>query len=145
MRKTLYQLISDTLRTLPAIQHIDLWNNQVLYAEEEQPFPTPAVFVEFAPVEWQHLLHGVKEAVLTLRLHVVTDSRVSPWSEAVEVFALHDHINATLHGLHATTADGSVVDALTLTQSTTDHDFAELQDNVEVYQCHVTDRSAYRR
>ncbi|MCM1035551.1 MAG: hypothetical protein NC038_05585 [Paludibacter sp.] len=143
MRKTLYKQITAALEMLPEIAHIDLFNNQLTYSEGEQPFLTPAVLIEFDAIEWRHLLHGVREAAIQIHLHVITDSRVSPWAENIKVFDLLDRINHTLHGLHAMDENGSIMDALTLAQSSTDHDFDELQDNIETYQCHVTDRSAY--
>lgn len=145
MRATIYKQISDALAALPEIAHINLFNNQVVLAEEEQPFKVPAVFVEFGTIDWKHQLHGVRDAVVQVRLHVVTDSRVSPWSDTIQVFDLLDRVNATLHGLSATLPNGSVMNALTLEQSLTDHYFDELQENVEVYACHVTDCSGYRR
>lgn len=145
MRKTVYNAIAAALEAVPGVAHVGLWNSQLLHAGEEQPFAVPAVFIEFDPIEWRHLLHGVREAAMGVRLHVVTDSRVGTWAEAVGAFALLDRINAALHGLHRVEADGSAMDALTLEASATDHDFGELRDDVESYSCHVTDRSAYRR
>lgn len=141
----------------------------MLYSEEEQPFYTPAVFVEFLPIDWQKQLHGVRDAVVTVRLHVVTDTRVGSWQNAIERLTLCDDINRYLHGLHTViqgvsvgTIEGnfsvssntdmrqvdrpySVMNDLTLFRSTTDHDFGELADNIEEYQCLVTDASAYDR
>lgn len=145
MRKTIYNAIASALDNVQEVKHIGLWNNQLAYAEEEQPFYTPAVLIEFGQIDWRHQLHGVREAVVQVRLHVVTDSRISPWSEVVETFDLLDKINAALHGLHYTTPAHSVMDALTSVQSITDHDFGELQDNIEVYECHITDNSGYSR
>lgn len=145
MRATIYNQITAALQGIAEIAHVGLWNNQMQYIAEEQPFDTPAVFIEFDPIEWQHLLHGVREAVVTIRLHVITDSRVGTWSDTIAVFNLLDSINAELHGLHHTTSNGSVMDALTLVNSTTDHNFDELQENVETYTCHITDRTAYCR
>lgn len=150
MRATIFNTIKNALESIKdgndesTIKHIDLYNNQLTYIETEQPFDTPAVFIEFQPIEWSGLLHGVKEAVVRVILHVVTDSRVGTWSDAVARLSLCDTINAKLHGIGTTTDNGSVMNALTITTSTTDHDFDELQDNVETYTCHVTDRSAYK-
>ena len=143
MRKVIYQTIASALADVSNIKHIDLWQQQTNLAEEEQPFATPAVFVEFDSIDWRQHLHGVREASVSITLHIVTDSRVGHWSDTVQVFDLIDRIAARLHGLHTTTPDGSVMDALTLERSTTDHNFDELQDNQETYACHITDRSAY--
>lgn len=152
MRKQIYTAVSEALAAAGiGIEHIDLFNNQVLYGEDEQPFLTPAVFIEFADIEWQKQLHGVREAVVNIKLHVVTDTRVGRWRDAVERLALADDINRCLHGLHTIVEnDGqnrpvSVVNDFTLTRSLTDHNFDELADDIEEYQCHVTDSSGHSR
>lgn len=123
MRKTIYNTIATALANVPEVQHIGLWNNQLQYIEEEQPFNTPAVLVEFDTIQWRERLHGVCEAEVTIKLHVVSDSRVGAWADVIDVFDLLDTINATLHGLHHVETNGSVMDALTLTTSTTDYNF----------------------
>lgn len=174
MRAVIYNTIKEALQSLQqdgeaVIKHIDLFNRQVEYAEEEQPFLTPAVFIEFAAIDWNKQLHGVRDATVTVRLHVVTDNRVGKWQDVVPRLYLCDDINRCLHGLHAViqgvgveSIEGnfsvssntetrqldrscSVMNDLTLFRSTTDHDFGELADNVEEYQCLVTDASAYER
>lgn len=145
MRKAIYNLICKTLTTVAGVKYVGLWNNQLQYIEGEQPFDTPAVFIEFEPTQWSELLHGVREAVVTVRLHVITDSRVGRWADIVDVFDLHERIDAALHAVHRIEADGSVVDALTLAADATDHDFDELRDDTLDYRCHVTDRSGYKR
>ena len=151
MRKIIYQDIKSALLAIQdenqgqLIQHVDLFNNQLIYADEEQPFYTPAVLIEFRDISWDILSHGRREALVTVNLHVVTDSRVGHWADAVEVFDLLDRINAALHGLTYSDDAGNAMDALTCSQSSTDSDFDELQDNIETYTAHVTDTSALRR
>jgi hypothetical protein len=44
----LYQEIAEKLTTqIPEIKWLDLWHNQVGFMDEENPFPTPAVFLSF--------------------------------------------------------------------------------------------------
>jgi hypothetical protein len=172
MRKLLYELLRTALLSIeqddqPVIQHVDVWNNQVEYAQEEQPFLTPAVFIEFDAIDWQPLLRGVREAVITVRLHVVTDSRQGKYEQVLPRLDLLDRINRTMYQLNATMqgvgfdviqgnfrvgedsklrpADKprSVINDIKLTRSITDHNFDELADNVEEYQCYVTDASAH--
>ena len=174
MRAVIYHQIQEALRSLtrngqPVIRHIDLFNEQIVYSEEEQPFLTPAVFVEFATIDWNKQLHGIRDAIVTVRLHIVTDTRVGNWEEVVPRLCLMDDINRALHGLHAevqgigieaieqnfgvsSNTDTrqldrpcSVMNDLTLLRSITDHNFGELSDNIEEYQCHITDAGAYDR
>lgn len=150
MRKLLYNTIKETLLSMldedeqPIIKHVDLWNQQTVVPEDEQPFDTPAVFIEFGNIQWRPLQQGVREAEAQIGLHVVTDSRVGSWADTIHVFELLDDINKQLHCLH-TTEGKRTMDSLTLVQSQTDHDFDELQDNIETYSCHVTDASANTR
>lgn len=144
MRGFIFSKIKERLESIDGIARVELFNSQLEYAEEEQAFATPAVLIEFQPIQWRHQLHGVREADITVVLHVVTDSRVGHWSDTIEVFSLLDSISSALHGIGGTAENGSVMNSLTLTSSTTDHNFDELQDNVETYTCHVTDRSAYK-
>lgn len=61
MRRMLYLGLTEALKELkddggqPLIRHIDLWNEQVEFIEQEEPFDTPAVFIEFRPVQWRTL------------------------------------------------------------------------------------------
>lgn len=150
MRKLLYNTIKETLLSMldedeqPIIKHVDLWNQQTVVPEDEQPFDTPAVFIEFGNIQWRPLQQGVREAEVQIGLHVVTDSRVGSWADTIHVFELLDDINKQLHCLH-TTEGKRTMDSLTLVQSQTDHDFDELQNNIETYSCHVTDASASTR
>ena len=124
------------------IKYVERWNNQVEYAEEEQPFNCPAVFIEFAPITWRTLQRGLREADVQITLHVVIDSRVGRWSDTNTVFEFLDTIHKALFGLH-TTEDKRTVDSLCHLKSVTDHDHGELEDNQETYTCHVTDATAY--
>lgn len=150
MRKVIYTAIEQALTGIVdadgkrIIRHIDLYNHQLDYAEEEQPFRTPAVLVEFGVIRWQPMPHGVREARVEVSLHVVTDSRAGRWKKVIEVFELLDTIHARLYGLRCN-GRKRTMDILTLEQSVTDTDFDELRDDVETYTCHVTDRSAYRQ
>lgn len=143
MRKKLYTLIKDKLFAITddngeqVIKTVDLYNSQMMYIQQEQPFLTPAVLIEFNDINYLHQLHGVKEANVEIRLHVITDSRVGHWQDALNVFDLLSNINIALFGLSSNEGIG----ALTLTNSVTDHEFDELQHNIETYTTHITDYS----
>lgn len=150
MRKTIFDQIHQALTGIldeqgkPVIKHIDLWNQQLINIEGEQAFNTPAVFIEFAPITWKYLPHGVREANIQVTLHVVTDSRVGHWSETIRALDLSDTIHTALFGLSFD--DGvHTMNTLTHLQSITDHEFDELQDNQEIYTCPVRDASAYKK
>lgn len=148
MRKLLFNTIKTALLAIvdeneeSVIKHIERWNNQLQYAEQEQPFECPAVFIEFAPITWQPLQRGIREANVQITLHVVTDSRVGCWSDTIKVFEFLDTIYTDLYGLHVTEGKRTI-DTMRLLQSLTDSEFDELEDNRETYTCHVTDATAY--
>lgn len=148
MRKLLFDTIKAALLAIQdgqgnsVIQCVERWNNQVEYAEEEQPFNCPAVFIEFAPIPWRTLQRGVREADVQITLHVVIDSRVGHWSDTDLVFEFLDTIHTALFGLHITEGKRTM-DSLSIVQSVTDNDHGELEDNKETYTCHVTDATAY--
>ena len=156
MRKFIYQSIVEQLKTITSpspseggelIKHFDIWNNNLQYIEQNEAFYTPAVFVEFLPIEWKHQGNNVREAKVDIALHVITQrnaptSHELPYeSEALRFFDLLTEINVCLHG-HFKRGDDFAHDALTATQSITDHDFEELLHSVEVFTCHAADWSA---
>lgn len=144
MRTLIYQTLKSAILAItdenqnPVFQHVDIWNHQLDLAEEEQPFYTPAVFIEFGDINWQTLPHGRREAVCLIILHVVTSSRVGRWDDAVARFELLDDFYAALFGFTYSDPDGNAIDSMTLVTSHTDHYFDELQDNTETYSCHIT-------
>lgn len=96
MRKELYKAICDRLGRLyklpdgsvceliegtevpegaeRLIPHIDLWNHNVEFIEQEENWARPAVFVEFCPIRWNALVNGVEyRAEPQVNLHIVTD------------------------------------------------------------------------
>jgi hypothetical protein len=136
MRKTMYTFISGLLRGIEGapVRHIDLWNSQLAFIEEEAPFARPAVFVEFMPIAWSYVGGYIYEADASVRLHVVSDVRAGRWDEAVSAFDLLDSLTAALSLAHSTD-DG--IGAMVHTMSETDSLFGELMHNVETYSCHV--------
>jgi hypothetical protein len=129
------------------IKHFDVWNNNLMYAQENEAFLTPAVFVEFEPIPWRHNLKGVREAELRFNLHVIsqrnmpTGNELEYAEESLAFFDLLNAVNACLHGF-TQVSDKGVIDALTSINSTTDNDFDDLRHDIESYSCHITDYSA---
>lgn len=146
MRKQIFMAIANALAAIPEVQFVDLWNNQVQLLNGGSAFPFNAVFVEFEVVEWKQLNMGARRGSLAVRLHVVTRAvpthgHTDPkMGEALAVFDLLDTINATMQGLHGENFSGFM-----LTTSATNHDHAEIVENVERYVCGVQDTTAMHR
>lgn len=137
MRKELYNLLCEKLGEIEDIKHIDLWNHNVEFIEQEENWARPAVFVEFCPIQWNAIVPGVEyRAEPLVKLHIVTDWEGSADAgsqfkeEALKVFDLVDMIHRKLVCL-----DGETFMQLDLVESQTNHNHEDIVENIEVYQC----------
>ncbi len=146
MRKQIFKAIADAVAAVPGVAFVDLWNNQVQLLNGGSAFPVPAVFIEFEQIDWKQQNMGARRGALAVRLHVVTravpthghnDPRIG---EALAVFDLLDSINAAMQDLRGTDFSGFM-----LSTSATNHDHAEIVENVERYVCGVQDTTAMLR
>lgn len=111
-----------------AIKHIDLWNHNVEFLEQEAPWPRPAVFIEFVPFKWHAVVSGVEyRAQPLINLHVVTD-----WAEQKNIgeFRLLDKIHEQLAGL-----EGENFMEFDIDSSATNHNHEDIVENIETYTC----------
>lgn len=136
MRKELYKAIIECLSAIEEIKHIDLWNRNVEFVEEDSAFPMPAVFIEFTPITWQRLTGRELEWKGTgnVNLHIVTEwiGSAAAGSEELETnlaaLDLADRIHEALEGL-----TGTYYRDLGLTQTHTNHNHEQIYENIEVY------------
>lgn len=112
-----------------AIKHIDLWNHNVEFLEQETGWERPAVFIEFVPFRWKAIVPGVEyRAQPMINLHVVTD-----WTDPendITQFRLLDKIHELLAGMEGNTFMEFDIDG-----SSTNHNHEELVENIETYTC----------
>lgn len=139
MRKELYNKLCEELKKVGdgAIKHIDLWNHNVEFIEQEENWARPAVFVEFCPIRWAPIVNGVEyRAEPLVKLHVVTDwagaaNEGSEFKEeALEVFDLPELIHRQLACI-----GGETFLEFDLVESQTNHNHEDIVENIEVYQC----------
>ena len=137
MRKELYRLLCRELKAIDLIKHIDLWNHNVEFIEQEENWERPAVFVEFCPIQWNAIVPGVEyRAEPLIKLHIVTDWEGSSaegselQEDALKVFDLPGLIHAQLAGL-----SGETFLELDLVESDTNHNHEDIVESIEVYQC----------
>lgn len=128
VREELYDTLETLLKRIPEIKHVDLWNHNVEFIEQETVWERPAVFIEFAPIQWNPIVHGLEyRGVVTVNLHVVTD-----WNAEsnIEQFRL-------LHDIHRrlTNIEGATFGEFDLAASATNHDHEEIVENIETYTC----------
>jgi hypothetical protein len=128
-----------TLELLPVSsrKHIDLWNHNVEFIEQEENWERPAVFVEFQPIQWNAIRPGLEyRAEPIVNLHVVTDWQGSSSADSefreqsLKVFDL-------LEGIHLMLAcrRGKTFLEFDLVESSTNHNHEEIIENIETYQC----------
>lgn len=111
-----------------AIRHIDLWNHNVEFIEQEEAWARPAVFVEFVPFKWHAIVPGVEyRAQPQINLHVVTD-----WAgqKGIGEFRLLDRLHELLAGLEGETFMEFDIDG-----SSTNHNHEDIVENIETYTC----------
>ena len=114
MRKELYRMLCRELKAIDLIKHIDLWNHNVEFIEQEENWERPAVFVEFCPIQWNAIVPGVEyRAEPLIKLHIVTDWEGSSaegselQEDALKVFDLSGLLHAQLAGLSGEDLFGS--------------------------------------
>lgn len=117
------------------IEHFDFWNQQVNFIEEETPFNTPAVFLEILPIKWDQLGGTLQQAVVTIRLHIVTQwfaqtAKYNPnQAKAIEYLALPGKVFDAMNKFSITGSNQFVC-----TDSVPNHNHERYVDSIEVYQ-----------
>lgn len=137
MRKELYNALIEALKTVDdgAIKHIDLWNENVYFIDEETAFDMPAVFVEFGEVTWQPL-QGRSQArgTGTFSLHVVTEWNGSAAAGSTEMETLLDTLDFSNRIHEAITGlRGEAFGSINLLKTLTNHNHTEIMENIETY------------
>ena len=100
-----------------AIRHIDLWNHNVEFIEQEENWERPAVFVEFQPIQW-NAIQGSSSADSEFR------------EQSLKVFDLLEAIH-----LQLACRRGKTFLEFDLVGSSTNHNHEEIIENIETYQC----------
>lgn len=118
------------------IRHVDLWNQNVEFIEEDEAWERPAVFVEFGEIVWRQY-KGPEDGMwgdAEIFLHIVTDWKGSAASgadtreETLSDYELPDRIQAAMLGLRGTTFRN-----VSLSRTITNHNHQELLENIDVY------------
>lgn len=111
-----------------AIKHIDLWNHNVEFIEQESAWERPAVFIEFVPFKWTAIVPGIEyRSTPLINLHVVTDWMTD---RDVDAFRLLDEIHNLLAGM-----SGDNFMELDIDGSSTNHNHEDIVENIETYTC----------
>lgn len=124
-RRELYAAIKAAIGRVDKVKHIDLWNHNVEFIEEEAGWDRPAVFVEFGPIAWQPYVGGGYHGDGSVRLHIVTDwvegGQEAAWDLIEKIrAAMEDVKGERFHGLH-------------LTETLTNHNHEDILESIEGY------------
>ena len=77
------QDLYERMAALPAIEHVDLWHDQVDYLSEEHPFPTPAVFFGFTTLNVADNGELMQTTDLQVDIYVFWETFVDTYNDAV--------------------------------------------------------------
>lgn len=136
MRKEIYERVTEALSGIAGapVKHIDLWNHNVEFIEQEEGWARPAVFVEFSPIEWLGDKSGGYRTHGRLRLHIVTDWAGSSAmgsaqrEESLRVFDLCERIREAMLVI-----SGESFGNVRLLGSETNHNHEEIVESIEEF------------
>lgn len=138
MRKQVFDFIGEQLRLIAddegnaVIKQIGLWNKSITDGSNTE-LSAPSVFVEFDTISWSMLGAHIREADLTVKLHVITEALNSNG----QAFDIIDKIYCTLTGSKAEN-----IGAFTPLKSEVDSEYKKGIHWIESYITHITDNSA---
>lgn len=126
MREELYNAVKRLIEEkLTAVKYVDMWNQNVEFAEEEDAWPRPAVFIEFGTIEWRPFQGAGRRGSGTVRIHLVTDWNEGGYGTA---FGLGLQLVQLLEGL-----GGDGFDSMTLLSTDTNHSHEEMLESIDTY------------
>lgn len=118
------------------VKHIDLWNQNVAFIEEESPWPRPAVFIEFGEISWSPLGGARKllSGTCPVILHVVTDWKGGTADGDVTMAASVASMDLSERiGAEVLKAFGNSFHNIRLVSSTPNHNHEDIIESIERY------------
>lgn len=126
MRKELFNAIKSKLASdVPEVKHIDLWNRNIEFIDQEDVWERPAVFVEFGKIEWSPFQGGCQRGKGIITIHLVTD-----WADGGHdaAFDLCHKVHTALDGLSDEDFNG-----MALMETNTNHNHEEILESIDSY------------
>src|SRR5690606_21420551 len=100
----LYKELSQKITEgIEAVEWVDLWHNQVNFLEDEHPFPTPAVFLNFRTLNLQDVGERVQQVNLQVDCYLFYETFADTYDgssnqeSALEFLQLLNDLYALLH------------------------------------------------
>ncbi len=158
-----YLALKNRLSQKVAPKYVDWFMGQYLEDEEQDGgallWDTPAVFLEFAPVQWQTMSLGVQAANISMNVHLVTDNYHSDdqrvTDTTINLFGLENLVFKSLmnwrcnlsfvpgmEALADTSADRVLMESLVRVTSETDHNARRQMVSVQGFTTRIYDYSA---
>ena len=126
MRQELFNTVRDLLAIhVPEVRHVDLWNQNVEFIEEETAWERPAVFVEFGPIAWSPLVGGGRMGQGQVRVHVVTDWNMGGQESAWDLCNKIDRVINMCIDKH--------FKVMALVETATNHNHEELLESIDTF------------
>lgn len=126
MRKELFNAIKSKLASdVPEVKHIDLWNRNIEFIDQEDVWERPAVFVEFGKIEWSPFQGGCQRGKGIITIHLVTDLADGGHDAA---FDLCHKVHTALDGL-----SGEDFNGMALMETNTNHNHEEILESIDSY------------
>ncbi len=129
---------------VPEIKHIDLWFEQIDYAEEEYPFPAQSLFMDFDCDDTQTIGEGVQDINCVITFYHAFDTLSETYHGstnqqiALEFMAVQKKLHKLLQGLSGVSF--SPMDRVGNKRYPTKHGYLNVREMA--YKCIIRDYSA---
>lgn len=128
-KKFIDHLVQRVETLLPEIKTFKLWNRNVEFADQDEPWEMPALFVEFGEVRWEPFKYGFFRGSGTVIFHLV-----QPWDSLEpeeDIFRLSDKLRSVI----ASMPDTYYFSIRSPESTQTNHDHGELIESIETVHC----------
>lgn len=150
MLKLTYIELLSKISELNVFEHIDMYAGQYLYEEQGAtlPFPTPALFIEFAAIPMGEIGGQVQEGEAIIRFHIVSDvimNEVSNSTDSVIRSNALAHLDLIdqFHN-HMEKFSGTHINSMTRVTILSDTNPTDIYVHIVDYNTRFTDISAVR-
>lgn len=126
LRHSILQALTEALTNI-GIQHVDVWNHNVEFIDQEQAWHRPAVFVEFGDMLWEHVKQGERRTKFSLTLHLVCDYNTQ--ADILQQWELAEEVSTAVCNL-SSDGDGSSFCISALQSTSTNHNHEDLVEEL---------------
>jgi phage gp37-like protein len=147
MLKDIYSHLKAHLATITGIEQVDYYLGQYDQNDKDSVlYSTPALFIEFAPIQW--LLHAknIQRAILTFTIHTVTDSVYDDDERILnsvnDHFAYVTEVYKKLAGHRHKVGDQVLMETIERLSTTPDHVLDVIIVTKQEFRCVIFDYSA---